>query len=310
MILSQSLTQTKAPYFLWDRHSMCRAVQLWVTGSTIAGFIKFFLRRNHQAEAAFRAEGADGQCTLLATANFLEQGYINNMMIWTIRARPEINCPQWPSFQSSLIPDWNPAQYLLCTWSSSVSEDFKCYTVYLKMIFFVTESWVSHQSLSYSWAGFPLLQSNIKLCLTSYDHFWDIFEMQPHLPHLSSCHPPIPSSSPPPLASPIPFLLHRGTKPDCNYCLQVLTHSHILMEPNYWSLHNPKIGLNHHLKKPALIYQTMQPPNIQVLSHTTQLCANNLKIIQYLSLLPLQLFFWHFLSHTTYITSHFILLMN
>lgn len=102
-------------------------------------------------------------------------------------------------------------------------------------------------------AGFPLLQSNLKLCLTTYDSFSNIFEMQPLLPHLSSCHTSIPSSSPPPLASPLPFLLHRGTKPNRNYCLQVFTQSHILMEPNCWSLDNPKVGLNPQVKKNYLL---------------------------------------------------------
>lgn len=77
--------------------------------------------------------------------------------------------------------------------------------------------------------------------------------MQLLSPHLSSCHPSIPSSCPPPLASPLPFLLHRGTKPDCNYCLQVFTHSHILMEANCCSLHNPKMGLNPQVKKKKYI---------------------------------------------------------
>lgn len=133
--------------------------------------------------------------------------------------------------------------------AAQLSEDLKCYTVYLKMIFFLTESWVSHQSLSYSVLVSLYCNLTLNFCLTTYDSFSNIFEMQPLLPHLSSCHPSIPSSSHPPLASTTSFLLHRRTKPGCNYCLQVFTHSHILMESNCWSTHNPKMGLNPQVKK-------------------------------------------------------------
>lgn len=188
---------------LFVRQAQC---VLGVTGSSLAGFIKFFLRRNLQAKAAFRAECADGQCTLLATSSFLEQGCMNIMMIWASRFWPEMNCQQWPSFQNSLIPNLNSAECFLSTWRSTVSEDLKCYTVYLKMIFFfLTESWVSHQSLSYSVLVFLYCNLALNFCLTTYDSFSNIFEMQPLLPHLSSCHPSIPSGSPPPLAPPLHF---------------------------------------------------------------------------------------------------------
>lgn len=84
-------------------------------------------------------------------------------------------CQQWPSFQSSLIPNWNAAQYFLCTWSSSVSERLKCYTVYLKMFFF--PNWIlSESSITELFrAVFPPSQANIKLCLTTYDSVFQTF---------------------------------------------------------------------------------------------------------------------------------------
>lgn len=148
---------------LFEIGTVC--AELSVTGSSLAGFIKS-LRRNHQAKAAIRAECADDQCTLLATSSFLEEEHMNIMMIWATRVWPETSCQQWPSFQSSLIPNWNPEQCFLCTWSSTVPEDLKCYTVYLKRIF--SPNWNLRESsiTQLFCAGFPLLQSNIKLCLT------------------------------------------------------------------------------------------------------------------------------------------------
>lgn len=56
---------------------------------------------------------ADGQGTLLGTPSFLEQEYTNFMVIWASRLWPEMSCQQSPSSQSSLIPNWSPAQGFL-----------------------------------------------------------------------------------------------------------------------------------------------------------------------------------------------------
>lgn len=108
--------------------------------------------------------------------------------------------------------------------------------------FFLTESSITEQSC----AVFSLRQDSTELCITTYDNIFQTFKMQPLSPHQSSCHPSIP---PPPQASAPLFLLGRGTETGCNYCLQVFTYSHILMEPNCWSFHNPKTGLNPQLRK-------------------------------------------------------------
>lgn len=145
-----------------------------VPAPSVAGFIKFFLRRNYQSWAAFRAECADGQCTLLATSSFLEQGYMDIMMTWASRVWPEMN---WPSFQSSLIPNWNSAQGFLCTWSSSVIRGSQVLYSLFKNDFF--PNWIlSESSITQLFcAGFPLLQSNIKLLSNHlrqfFKHFWN-----------------------------------------------------------------------------------------------------------------------------------------
>lgn len=99
--------------------------------------------------------------------------------------------------------------------------------------------------------------------------------MQPLSPHQSSCHPSIPSSPPPQASAPL-FLLGRGTKTGCNYCLQVFTYSHILMEPNCWSFHNPKIGLNLQLRKKKKKNTGLLNNVFSKNLHTTYVCANKL----------------------------------
>lgn len=185
----------------WNCESLFQLLQI---------FIKFFLRgscifyRNRECRWPMHYTQTKRLSTLLATYKVLKWEYMNPMMIWTSWPCPETNCQQWSSFQSSLITNWNLAEYFLCTWSSSVSEHFKCYTVYLKIFFF--PNWIlSESSITELFrAVFPLLQANIKLCLTTYDNVFQTF---------LKCKPFCPICLPATLSFPPALVLPRHQHP-------------------------------------------------------------------------------------------------